>query len=164
MPVDRRTAADARSGENREGQIARGRRRALEVESLHPDDLALVELPRLIARSLLEHDDTHPRACQLGGDNATAGTRSDDTRVRLQVYRRVDVRERERLAACRHVRHRHVADSIPCRIRATLVHQSVKQKRRESLHSLESLSRQRDGARRHREQHTLPLFGPQCAK
>src|SRR5205814_1930030 len=103
LPVDRRTAADARSGENREGQIARGRRRAIEVESLHPDDLALVELRRLIARSLLEHDDTHPRACQLGGDNATAGTRSDDTRVRLQVYRRVDVRERERLAACRHV-------------------------------------------------------------
>ena len=87
----------------------------------------MIELRRLVAGALLQHDHLPAGARQLGGDDAATRARPDDADVRFELRGSIDVRERERPLAGRAVRRRQVADAVPGRIGAPLVHQRVKQ-------------------------------------
>src|SRR5437763_2839903 len=59
LPIDCCSAAETRTGENRDAKIARGGQTALEIQVLHAAELALIEVVRLHRGSGLEDDDAH---------------------------------------------------------------------------------------------------------
>ena len=156
LPVDRGAAADAAAREDRDAEVATRRRALIQIQPLSADDLAMIEVGRLIRRTRFEHHHRAAGGRKLRRDDSTAGARSDDAGIGIQRRRLGDACDRERRGP-RHASGQLVPDRSPGRVHPRVDRDGIKQKRRESLERLKAGANGRDRAVRQPEQRRFAL-------